>query len=99
MPESLTPMVYQKTGNQRNRPFTKKVRLSGMKHFNNFIHSKHMELGEGISQPDLIIDVLQDFATYLSEAKLEFLNNYLSNGTALQYLPTAKECLDLPHLP
>ena len=58
-----------------------------------------MELGEGISQPDLIIDVLQDFATYLSEAKLEFLNNYLSNGTALQYLSTAKECLDLPHLP
>ena len=52
-----------------------------------------MELGEGISQLDLIIDVLQEFATFLSEAKLGFLNNYLSNGTALQYLSTAKEFL------
>ena len=93
VPESSTPVVYQKTGDQGNRPSTKKVRLSGMKHFNNFIHSKHMKLSDVISEPDLIIDVLQEFATFLSEAKLGFLNNYLSNGTALQYLSTAKEFL------
>ena len=78
----MRPVVYQKTGNQRNRPSTKKVRLSGMKHFNSFIASKHLVLSELISQPELIVDVLQEFATFLSEAKLGLLDNYLSNGTA-----------------
>ena len=39
VPISLTPvvydMVYDMTGDQGNRPSTKKIRLSGMNHFNN----------------------------------------------------------------
>ena len=93
VPESSTPVVYQKTGDQGNRPSTNNVRLSGMKHFNNFLQSKRMKLCDVISQPVFFVDVLQEFATFLSEAKMGFLNNYLSNGTALQYLSTAKECL------
>ena len=86
--ESLSPVVYQKTGDQGE-----KVRISGMKHFNNFFNSKRMKLSEVVSQPELIVDVLQEFATFLADTKLGYLNNYLSNGTALQYLSTAKESL------
>ena len=93
VPESSTPVVYQKTGDQGNRPSTEKVRISGMKHFNNFFNSKRMKLSEVVSQPELIVDVLQEFATFLADTKLGYLNNYLSNGTALQYLSTAKESL------
>ena len=64
-----------------------------MKYFNSFIASKHLVLSEVTSQPELIVDVLQEIATFLSEAKLGFLDNYLSNGTTLQYLSTVKECL------
>ena len=95
VPISETPVVYEKTGNQGNRPSTKKVRLSGMKHFHNFIASKHMALGEITLEPEMIVDILQEFATFLSVAKLGFLDNFLSNGTALQYLSTAKEYLRL----
>ena len=93
VPESLTPVVYQKTGDQGNRPSTEKVRISGMKHFNNFFNSKRTKLSEVVSQPELIVDLLQEFATFLADTKLGYLNNYLSNGTALQYLSTAKESL------
>ena len=44
VPESFTPVVYQKTGDKGNRPSTEKVRISGMKHFNNFFNSKRMKL-------------------------------------------------------
>ena len=77
VPESLTPVVYQKTGDQGNRPSTKKVRLSGMKHFNNFIHSKHMKLSKVTSQPDLIIDVLQEFVALMSSKTLSVSTNVI----------------------
>ena len=46
--ERFTPVVYQKTRDQGE-----KVRISGMKHFNNFFNSKRMKLSEVVSQPEL----------------------------------------------